>query len=347
MLEVGIIGLPNVGKSTLFTALTKKQVPCENFPFCTIDPNVGIVAVPDERIKKLAEIEGSLKSVPTAIKFVDIAGLVAGAHKGEGLGNQFLAAIREVDVICHVVRAFEDANVHHVEGSVNPDRDRETILTELILADVATCERALEKAKSDAKSGEKEAARRLDVIERLSKHLGREKSASDFERAEEEKLIIKDLHLLTDKPIVEAVNTNLEVKSQNSQSLAMDFKLEAELASLSEEELEEYLKELDLEEPALDRLIRVCYRTLDLITFFTVGEKETHTWTIKKGAKAPEAGGRVHSDFEKNFIKAEVIHYDDFISCGGWKGVKGQGKIRLEGKEYIVQEGDVINIHHL
>ena len=355
MLQVGIVGLPNVGKSTLFVALTKKQVPCENFPFCTIDPNVGVVGVPDARLDVLAKIEHSAKTVPTAIEFVDIAGLVAGAHKGEGLGNKFLAAIREVDAICHVIRAFEDSNVHHVAGSVNPDRDRGTILTELVLADVAAMQRIAESTTRDARGGSAEAIARKSLADRLVAHLNEGKPAIALERTDEEAPFMREWHLLTDKPIIEVINTkdprfisplDEGEKPGREGVLAMDIKLESELASLEGEELQAYLKELGLEEPALNRLVRTAYTTLNLLTFFTAGEMEARAWTVVRGGTAPEAAGKIHGDFQEKFIKAEIVSYDDFVSSGGWKGVKEKGRMRLEGKTYIMQEGDVVYFHH-
>ncbi|MDO8435729.1 MAG: redox-regulated ATPase YchF [bacterium] len=346
MLQVGIVGLPNVGKSTLFVALTKKQVPCENFPFCTIDPNVGVVGVADARLEVLAAIEHSAKTVPTAVEFVDIAGIVEGAHKGEGLGNKFLAAIREVDAICHVIRAFEDSNVHHVAGSVNPDRDRGTIITELVLADVGTMQRIAENVARDARGGSADAVAKKVFSERLVAHLNDGNPAVSFERTVEEVLFMKEWHLLTDKPIVEVINSKTSGQPSEPGRVYMDIKLESELASLEGDELQTYLKELGLEEPALNRLVRVCYSALDLLTFFTAGEMEARAWTVQRGGTAPEAAGKIHGDFQEKFIKAEIVSYDDFVAVGGWKGVKEKGKMRLEGKTYVMQEGDVVYFHH-
>jgi GTP-binding protein YchF len=354
-MKVGIVGLPNVGKSTLFNALTKKQVDAANYPFCTIDPNVGVVAVPDERLQKLAEISKSAQIIPAVVEFVDIAGLVKNAHKGEGLGNQFLAHIREVDAIVEVLRDFQDENVVHVEGSVDPERDKDIIHLELIMADLQTVSKRLGGVKIEAKSGDKEALKKLEIINLIKENLEQGKLASEVELSEEEKELIKDLSLLTMKPIIFVLNIGEESKSvtpsfSSDQSglkagvttIKIDAKLEAELAQLEGEELKEYMKELGLTRTGLDQLIKVSYDKLNLITFLTSGEKETRAWTVTRGAKAPQAAGVIHTDFEQGFIRAEVVNYDDFIQHNGWHGIKETGKMHLEGKEYEIKDGDVV-----
>ncbi len=350
MLKVGIVGLPNVGKSTLFKTLTKKQVDCENFPFCTIEPNVGVVEVPDKRLGMLAEKSASEKVIPTAIEFVDIAGLVKGAHKGEGLGNKFLANIREVDMIAHVVRDFENENVHHVEGSVDPGRDVEVIEIELALADVETVSKRLEAVRSKIKAGKtKELEKEESALAKLFEKVEQGKMASEAELSEEEEKAIKGLQLLTRKPILYVVNVDesaaadQEWKSplgEGRLALPISVKVESELVDMDEKEQKEFLDALGLKSSGLDRLITKCYELLDLITYFTSGEKETRAWTIKKGTKAPQAAGKIHGDFEKNFIRAEVINWKDFVELGE-AGAKEAGKMRLEGKEYVIQDGDV------
>ncbi|MBI4714148.1 redox-regulated ATPase YchF [Candidatus Uhrbacteria bacterium] len=345
MLQVGIVGLPNVGKSTLFKTLTKKQVDCSNFPFCTIEPNIGVVEVPDARLHELSRVSKSQKTISTAIEFVDIAGLVKGAHKGEGLGNKFLTNIREVDMIVHVVRAFEDTNVHHVEGSVNPQRDVETIETELAMADLTATEKRLDTVRGKMKSGKtKELELEESVISRLFDTLSQGKMANTVALNEDELKIARSLNLLTLKPILYVLNV-----SENSSpyhflpfhpsSLSLSIKLESEIVEMPESEQAIFLKELGLEQSGLDRLITKCYELLNLITFFTSGEKESRAWTITRGTKAPQAAGTIHTDFEKAFIRAEVIFWKDFVELGE-AGAREAGKLRVEGKEYVMQDGD-------
>lgn len=351
MLQVGIVGLPNVGKSTLFKTLTKKQVDCQNFPFCTIEPNVGVVEVPDTRIHKLAEISGSQKVIPTAIEFVDIAGLVKGAHKGEGLGNKFLANIREVDMIVHVVRAFENENVHHVDGNVDPARDVETIEIELAMADMVTVEKRLDNVRGKKKSG---TSKELDLEEAALQKwltvLEQGKMANTVELTEEEQKQVREVTLLTNKPILYVVNVNEESAANpdwtsplgaERLALPISVKVESEIMEMSDEDQQMFLEELGLKQSGLDRLINKCYELLNLITYFTSGEKETRAWTIESATKAPQAAGKIHTDFEKGFIRAEVIAYEDFIAGNGESGARDAGKLRVEGKDYIMQDGDV------
>jgi len=344
--QIGIVGLPNVGKSTLFKALTRKQVVIENYPFATIDPNVGIVEVPDERLQKLTEISRSDKTIPTTIEFVDIAGLVKNAHQGEGLGNQFLANIREVDAIAQVVRAFHDPNVIHVSGTVDPKSDSEVVNLELAMADLATVEKRLAATKPKLKTGQdKSAAAQIVILEKLQRSLQQGKPVRDLTWSEEEKTLIKELQLLTAKPILYVINTdeNSQIPPNFSPALGISAKLEAELAELTPDEAKHMLKELGLRESGLDKLIRAAYDLLHLITFFTSGPKESRAWTITQGTKAPQAAGVIHTDFEKNFIRAETIAYADFVTYGGEHGAREAGKLRLEGKDYVVQDGDVMH----
>jgi len=339
--SIGIVGLPNVGKSTLFKALTKKQVDAANYPFCTIDPNVGVVPVPDERLKQLARVSNSAKIVPTAIEFIDIAGIVKGASKGEGLGNKFLANIREVDAIVQVVRQFSDENVIHVAGKVSPESDREVINMELILADMQTVEKRYDTNSKEARAGKKEALELQPVLEKVKAGLEAGKMASEVVTDPEEKLLIKDLCLLTAKPMIYVLNVDEDKIYQETDYLTISAKIEAELAELPEEEAKAYLQELKLEASGLDRLIVKAYQALDLITYITSGEMETKAWTIKRGTKAPQAAGVIHTDFEKGFIRAEVIKWQDLVAAGGEARAREKGLIRLEGKDYIMADGDV------
>ena len=339
--SIGIVGLPNVGKSTLFKALTKKQVDASNYPFCTIDPNVGIVAVPDNRLEQLAKVSNSAKIVPTAIEFVDIAGLVKGAHKGEGLGNKFLANIRNVDAIVQVVRQFSDNNVIHVDGRVDPESDKETINLELIFADLQTVEKRISANQKDARAGKKEAKELEPVLEKLKAGLDEGRLAAVIITDPEERLLVRDLNLLTIKPMIFVLNVDEDQIFQETDYLTISAKIEAELSELSEAEAKEYLKDLSLDLSGLDRLIIKSYEALDLITYFTSGEMESKAWTIKKGTKAPQAAGVIHTDFEKGFIRAEIIGWQDLVSYGGEAKAKEKGLIRLEGKDYVVQDGDV------
>lgn len=347
-LSIGIVGLPNVGKSSLFNVLTKKGVEAANYPFCTIDPNVGVVKVPDSRLEVLAKISQTNKIVNTTIEFVDIAGLVAGAHKGEGLGNKFLANIRECDAICEVVRDFKDENIIHVSSKVDPAGDRETINLELIFADLATVEKRLDRTKRDSKSGSKEIKAELAILEKLFKTLSDGLPVRDLELSEEELFFVKTLSLLTIKPIIYLLNIDDNYDNSNFFSpedsvIKLNVKIEEEIASLPEEEQGEYIKELGLEESGLDKLIRVAYKTLGLDTFLTTGKEETRAWTIKKGTKAPEAAGEIHTDFIKGFVRVEVISFAKFVECGGEVKAKELGVMRTEGKDYIVQDGDICN----
>lgn len=345
-LSIGIVGLPNVGKSTLFNTLTKSKIEASNYPFCTIDPNVGVVKVPDERLEKLSSISSSEKIIPTTIEFVDIAGLVKGAHKGEGLGNKFLANIRECDAICEVVRNFEDDNIIHVEGKIDPESDRETINMELIFADMQTVEKMLTRATKDARGGNKEMVKQKELLEKIKIALESGKAARTVEFSDDDKLIVKKFNLLTIKPILYVLNSADDSKEIDSSAwdgeiLKLNIKLEDEIASLPEEEQDEYIKELDLDERGLDRLVKASYKLLNLITFITTGKIETRAWTVLRGSKAPQAAGVIHTDFEKGFIRAEVIKYEDFIAVGSEAAAKEKGLIRIEGKEYVVQDGDI------
>lgn len=356
-IKCGIVGLPNVGKSTLFNALTRAQIAAENYPFCTIDPNVGVVGVPDPRLDALAAIAKPERVLPTAIEFVDIAGLVAGASQGEGLGNQFLAHIRETDAIAHVVRCFEDDDIIHVAGGVNPIADIDVIDTELGLADLQSVEKAVDRAAKLVKSGDKDALRRRDLLTRLREHLNNGSPARSMDMTDDERKDLRDLHLITLKPVMYVANVNesgftnnphldavrARAATEGAVVVAICAAIEAEIAQLEDAERLDFLTDLGLDEPGLNRVIRGAYQLLGLQTYFTVGPKEVRAWTVKAGSTAPQAAAVIHTDFERGFIRAEVIAYDDYIACKGEAGAKEAGKLRLEGKEYLVREGDLMH----
>ncbi len=360
MLKAGIVGLPNVGKSSLFNALTAQGAPSENYPFCTVEPNIGTVEVPDSRLDRIFELVEATVRIPTVVQFVDIAGLVEGASEGEGLGNKFLGNIREVDAIVHVLRCFDDADVTHVLGNVDPLRDREVINAELALADLETVENRLDKTARKAKSGEKDAVRELALLERLQDALGEGRPVRSLDITPAERPILKGLQLLTAKPVLYLANVSeedlpsgenewtrklrevLDLEETGTGMVTLSSAIESELAELEPEERAEFLSDLGVSEPGLHRLIRATYQVLGLVTFFTAGEKEARAWTVRDGALAPEAAGTIHSDFERGFIRAETIGFQEFESLGSLKAARDQGRIRSEGKEYRVRDGDIM-----
>ncbi len=358
-MKLGIVGLPNVGKSTLFNALTKAGAESANYPFCTIDPNVGVVAVPDERIRLLGELYHTKKVTPATIEFVDIAGLVKGASKGEGLGNQFLANIREVDAIVHVVRCFEDENIIHVDGSVNPARDIETINLELIFADMETVLRRKEKAQKNFRGGDKKAGAEADLAEAIYAHLEKGQPARTYPADDEEKAILNSWFLLTTKPVIYAANISEDdlgrpeeeipflrevraiAESEQAEMITISAAIEEDIAQMEPEEKEEFLQELGIGQSGLDRLITACYHLLGLISFLTAGEDECRAWTITRGTKAPQAAGKIHTDFERGFIRAEIVPFETLRDLGSMNACKEKGLVRSEGKDYVMQDGDV------